>query len=57
MVIDVGRHSGLLVLLTFFTVLAIMGIPKVYGEESNNSSLRITHGIASGDVTDHSAIQ
>ena len=56
MVIDVERHSGLFLLLTFFTVLAIMSIPKVYGEQNNNSSLRITHGIASGDVTDHSAI-
>ncbi|MGA8484581.1 MAG: alkaline phosphatase D family protein, partial [Nitrososphaeraceae archaeon] len=56
MVIDVERHSGLFLLLTFFTVLAIMSIPKVYGEQNNNSSLRISHGIASGDVTDHSAI-
>ena len=53
---DIGRHSGLLLFITFLTVLAIMGNPKVFGEENNNTILRITAGIASGDITDHSAV-
>ncbi len=50
------RYLGLLLVLTFFATMVVTNTSKVYGEENGTSALRITYGVASGDVTDHSAI-
>jgi alkaline phosphatase D len=51
--------SILLLVLSLVFIAALTALydaSRIYGEDSTNSSLTITHGIASGDVTDNSAL-